>query len=62
MKLNNEGLLEKAAWESAGYHVPAYDREVLTANTKQKPEWIHFGAGNIFRAYQANLIDRKSVV
>ena len=58
MKLNNEGLLEKAAWESAGYHVPAYDREVLTANTKQKPEWIHFGAGNIFRAYQANLMQQ----
>ncbi len=58
MKLNKEGLQECGAWESAGYHVPAYDREALTENTRQKPEWIHFGAGNIFRAFQANLMQQ----
>ena len=50
MKLDKEGLQESEAWKSAGYHVPAYDREVLTDNTKQNPQWIHFGAGNIFRS------------
>lgn len=58
MKLDKEGLRESEAWKSAGYHVPAYDREVLTDNTKQNPQWIHFGAGNIFRAYQANLMQQ----
>jgi len=55
MDLNNAGLKDKAAWEAAGYHVPAYDREVITENTRKQPTWIHFGAGNIFRAYQGNL-------
>lgn len=58
MKLNKEGLRESEAWKNAGYHVPAYDREALAENTRQKPEWIHFGAGNIFRAYQANLMQQ----
>ncbi len=58
MKLNKEGLRESEAWKSAGYHVPAYDREALAENTRQKPEWIHFGAGNIFRAFQANLMQQ----
>ena len=56
MKLDKEGLLESSAWKAAGYHVPNYDREKFTENTKEKPEWIHFGAGNIFRAFQANLM------
>ncbi len=58
MRLNKEGLLEAGAWRAAGYHVPAFDREKLTENTKQRPQWIHFGAGNIFRAFQANLMQR----
>ena len=56
MKLDREGLLESSAWKAAGYHVPNYDREKFAENTKEKPEWIHFGAGNIFRAFQANLM------
>ena len=27
----------------------------VTAETKATPTWIHFGAGNIFRAFQANV-------
>ena len=56
MKLSNEGLLEKQAWIDAGYQLPAYDREMVTKNTKENPFWIHFGAGNIFRAFQANVV------
>ena len=58
MRLDKEGLKEDGAWREAGYYVPSYDRETLTENTKQKPEWIHFGAGNIFRAFQANLMQQ----
>ena len=58
MRLDKKGLQDIEAWKAAGYHVPTYDREKLTENTKQKPEWIHFGAGNIFRAYQANLMQQ----
>ncbi|MCR5100300.1 MAG: mannitol dehydrogenase family protein [Butyrivibrio sp.] len=52
--LNENGLNDKMSWMQAGYTLPAFDREKITANTKKSPKWIHFGAGNIFRAFQAN--------
>ncbi len=57
MRLNKEGLsTEKALWEEKGYALPKYDREAVRKATKENPFWIHFGAGNIFRAFQANVI------
>ena len=56
MQLNKAGLENKAAWEAAGYSLPKFDREQVTKNTKENPFWIHFGAGNIFRAFQANVL------
>ncbi|WP_026526855.1 mannitol dehydrogenase family protein [Butyrivibrio sp. VCD2006] len=57
LKLTNEGLKDRAAWEEKGYKLPLYDREKVAANTKENPAWIHFGAGNIFRAFQANVCE-----
>lgn len=56
MKINHSEILKKAQWEEKGYHLPKYDREILKRNTKENPVWIHFGAGNIFRAFQANVV------
>lgn len=56
MKLTNAGLKDKEAWLQAGYQLPKYDREAVTKKTKEAPFWIHFGAGNIFRAFQANVV------
>ena len=56
MKLSNSGLADKTQWEAAGYRLPRFDREAVTAATKENPFWIHFGAGNIFRAFQANVV------
>lgn len=56
MKLNKQGLTEKALWKEKGYQLPEFDREAVTAATKENPFWIHFGAGNIFRAFQANVV------
>ena len=50
MKLNNETLKNRAYWEEKGYRLPAYDRESMIARTKEAPTWLHFGAGNIFKA------------
>ncbi len=58
MKLNKAGLENRAQWETAGYALPQFDREAVTAATKEAPFWIHFGAGNIFRAFQANVVQR----
>ena len=56
MKLNNEGLKDTAAWLDKGYKLPEFDREAVKAKTMREPKWIHFGAGNIFRAFQANVV------
>ena len=56
MQLNKKGLEDRAAWEAAGYDLPKFDREKVTEATKENPFWIHFGAGNIFRAFQANVV------
>ena len=56
MKLNKTGLSDTNAWKNAGYTLPEYDRDAITAKTKENPFWIHFGAGNIFRAFQANVV------
>lgn len=55
MRLNEAGLKNRTEWESKGYDLPKFDREKVTAATKAAPKWIHFGAGNIFRAFQANV-------
>ena len=56
--LSADNLLNnKKAWQDKGYRVWNYDREAVKAATLKKPEWIHFGAGNIFRAFQAALLE-----
>ncbi|MDE7325614.1 MAG: mannitol dehydrogenase family protein [Lachnospiraceae bacterium] len=44
------------AFAAKGYKVFGYDREAVRARTKAAPEWIHFGAGNIFRAFPAAVL------
>lgn len=56
MNLTNQGLTNRTEWEAAGYSLPDFDREAITNSTKENPQWIHFGAGNIFRAFQANVV------
>ncbi|MCQ2539825.1 MAG: mannitol dehydrogenase family protein [Acetatifactor sp.] len=57
MKLTLEGIRsERAAFEAAGYALPAFDYETVKKNTYERPTWIHFGAGNIFRAFQCNVV------
>ena len=56
MRLNEQGLQNRAQWEEKGYDLPKFDREAVTKATKENPFWIHFGPGNIFRAFQANVV------
>lgn len=58
MQLNKQGLKEQSGWKAAGFALPRYDREKVTEATKENPFWIHFGAGNLFRAYQANVVQK----
>lgn len=56
MKLTLQGLQAKAGWES--YRLPTYDIAAVRERTAQHPTWLHFGAGSIFRAYPAVLVQR----
>ena len=56
MRLCKQGLENTDQWEKAGYKLPQYDRMAVAKATKENPFWIHFGAGNIFRAFQANVV------
>ena len=56
MQLSENGLNDRGKWEAAGYRLPEFDRIKVSKETKSNPFWIHFGAGNIFRAFQANVV------
>lgn len=58
MILSEEGLKNKEPWEKAGYVLPHYNRTEMVKNTHDEPVWVHFGAGNIFRAFHANLAQK----
>ena len=56
MELSKKGIADRTAFEQKGYALPQFDREEMIAKTKKTPHWIHLGAGNIFRAFQANVM------
>ena len=51
--MNLESLQDRKKWEEMGFKLPDYSVEKMIENTANNPEWIHFGAGNIFRAFPA---------
>ena len=58
MKVNLQDLQNTAGWEKAGVRLPQYDIAEMRRKTYEAPVWVHFGAGNIFRAFIAALQQR----
>ena len=58
MNLSEEGLKDRAEWERKGYELPKFDRAAMIKATGENPVWVHFGAGNIFRAFHAEIAQR----
>jgi len=55
MNLNLEALKDNSFWQNKGYELPNFDIESIRESTLKAPIWLHFGAGNIFRAFPAVL-------
>lgn len=55
-------LLEKNLpnpfWKEHGIAVPSFDHAAMMEETYRHPRWVHFGPGNIFRAFIAALQQR----
>lgn len=56
MKLTLQGISDRVQWEAKGYQLPQYDIDKMKKATKEEPFWIHFGAGNLFRAFHAGVV------
>ena len=55
LTLTRSSLNDTAGWQKTGTVLPQFDIELMKKNTAEAPEWIHFGAGNIFRGFIAPL-------
>jgi fructuronate reductase len=55
MHLTDSGISNPSGWREAGIKLPAFDRAAAIKRTDEAPTWVHFGAGNIFRAFPAAL-------
>ena len=49
MQLTLKGIQKKQDWNAANIALPSYSIEEIRKKTREKPVWVHFGAGNIFR-------------
>jgi len=58
MRLKNNELANREQWKKAGIKLPEFSREEMIAATGKNPQWVHFGAGNIFRAFPAALAQK----
>lgn len=53
LSLTRWGLSSLEPWRALGYGVPEYDLGSMKAMTQVQPQWVHFGPGNLFRAFLA---------
>ena len=59
MKLKDikSGNFNPAEWEAKGYQLPKFDIDAVARKTYEQPTWVHFGGGNIFRAFPAAILN-----
>ena len=59
MKLTDlcSGNFNAGEWEAKGYQLPKFDLAAVRKKTHDEPTWVHFGGGNIFRAFPAAILN-----
>ena len=59
MKLTDlcSGSFNAGEWEAKGYQLPKFDLAAVRKKTHDEPTWVHFGGGNIFRAFPAAILN-----
>ena len=55
MELKLNSLNDANWWNENNINIPLYDVQEVINKTNANPTWLHFGAGNIFRGFIANL-------
>ena len=60
MKLSeiSASSFDPSIWEEKGYQLPQFDVKAVREKTAAAPTWLHFGAGNIFRAFPAAVLQK----
>lgn len=59
MKLTLDDIeYNRMAYLAAGYELPSFDRNKVRRATIESPKWIHFGPGNLFKAFPAHTVQK----
>lgn len=48
-------IQDREEWKKSGIKTYSFDNALVAEKTHQMPQWVHFGGGNIFRAFIAAL-------
>lgn len=51
MELTLKGIQDRSAWTDKSYNLPEFNIEEVKERTAKAPVWIHFGGGNLFKAF-----------
>ncbi|MDR0485193.1 MAG: mannitol dehydrogenase family protein [Elusimicrobiota bacterium] len=55
LKSKKQVRQQKADFEKAGIYAPDFDADAVNEKTHKEPAWIHFGSGNLFKAFHCVL-------
>lgn len=55
VKLTTDYQQQASEFSAAGITVPQYDQAAMIQATAKKPVWVHFGGGNLFRCFHAEI-------
>jgi Mannitol-1-phosphate/altronate dehydrogenases len=55
MKITEDYRVKDADFNMHKITIPKYDSEKMQKVTKENPRWVHFGAGNLYRCFHAQV-------